>query len=99
VTPMMVMVFPALVLSIAILVILARSFQEQLPFDWVRHHGFVSGLFLFLDSQHGVFSNFGSSISDRIGVLQSHKRLLLGGLFQLLIIRPFDQSVNPSLAQ
>ena len=96
---MMVMVSPALWFSLAVLVVSTSGPQKQLSLDGIIHHGLICSLFLLLDRQHRILAYLRSGISGGVGVLEGHERLLIRRLFQLLILRPLDQSVNTPLSQ
>ena len=101
VVPVMMLVLPATTLPLFPLArhILPRSFEQQAPSHGIVHQRFVSSLFLLLNRQHRILPNLARCVPRRVRILQRHKPTLIRPLLQLLIIRPLDQRINPSLAK
>ena len=68
------LVFPFLLLVLLHLdaVLLLKLLQSQ----WVRHEGLVSSLFLLLDSEQGIFPDFGGGIPRSICKLRGDEVLV-----------------------
>lgn len=47
--------------------------EQKTSSDRIVHQGFVGGLLLLLDRQHGIFPYFARSVSRRVGILKSHE--------------------------
>jgi len=77
----------------------ARCLEQLPPAHRVVHNRFVCCLLLLLDCQHGILPNLRCRVSYRVRILQSHERLLIGALIQLLALVVLEQGVDATFAQ
>lgn len=73
---MFTLVFVLLLILLVFLRLDTVLFLELLEPQWVGHQSLVGSLFLLLDGEQRVFSNFGSGISRSICELRGDKVLV-----------------------